>query len=288
LPVKARNCRSETHPAERSLPDGPSGNLMLRGQIDAKEFYDRLSTIYYGETFDHDQTLTSLGRRVRTLRVLDVLNRRLSRHSVVADLGCGPAQFASPLLLSGHKYIGLDISAEMFSETAARLEGNPQALFLQGSVERIPLPDESVDAVICIGVIEYLPQNVTALAEIHRILKKPGLAIVSFPSLRFPMLFVRAILRPILGPALRTVLPRLRRTVYVSGIEHRTIRPKKFVREAEQSGFRLQEQSSHVYFPLLFNHRIRSAALPLYLGIERLGEKIVPGMGANFIVCLEA
>jgi len=105
------------------------------------------------------------------------------------------------------QYVGLDISTEMFSQTAARLEGNPQALFLQGSVEKVPLPDNSVDAVICIGVIEYLPQNVTALAEIHRILKKPGLAIVSFPSLRFPMLFVRAILRPILGPVLRTVIP---------------------------------------------------------------------------------
>jgi len=66
------------------------------------------------------------------------------------------------------------------------------------------------------------------------------------------------------------------------------MRPKKFVREAEQSGFRLLEQTSHVFFPLLFNHRIPESALPVYFGIERLGEKIVPGMGANFIVCLEA
>jgi ubiquinone/menaquinone biosynthesis C-methylase UbiE len=252
-----------------------------------KEFYDEVSPIYYRETFDGVHSLTSLGRSMRTQRVLEMMSRHLHPGAVVADLGCGPAQFAEPLLKRAGKYIGIDISPEMFSRTATRLSANPRVSFLEGSVEEIPLPAESIDAVLCIGVLEYLPTSTQALREIHRTLKKSGVAIISFPSLWFPMFYLRAALRPLVAPILRRVIPQLRQTVYVSEITHRIMSPGRFIREAKQVSFRVSEKVSHGFFPVLFNHRLSQSTLTIYTKLERLGERVAPGMGANFIVCLE-
>ena len=79
----------------------------------------------------------------------------------------------------------------------------------------------------------------------------------------------------------------LRQTVYVSEITHRIMSPGRFIREAKQVSFRVSEKVSHGFFPVLFNHRISQSRLPIYAKLERFGERVTPGMGANFIVCLE-
>jgi|ERR1019366_1225013 ubiquinone/menaquinone biosynthesis C-methylase UbiE len=256
-------------------------------QMDTKEFYDQVSPAYYRETYEDVSTLTSIARSIRTQTVLDMMRRHVRPESVVADLGCGPAQFADAILEGHNKYIGLDISREMYVRTAERLSGNPRASFSEGSVESVPLPSESLDAVICIGVLEYLPNNAEALREIHRTLRKGGVAIISFPNLHFPMFFLRSTLRPLIAPVLRRIAPRLRNTVYVSGTTHRLMSPTRFIREVEQVPFLVLEKVAHAYFPLLFNHALPRTMVPLYLKWERLGKKIAPAMGANFIVCLE-
>ncbi|OLC64131.1 MAG: hypothetical protein AUH69_12840 [Actinobacteria bacterium 13_1_40CM_4_65_12] len=254
------------------------------GDLDIRDFYRQVSSQYYRETFEETCTLSSVTRKVRTRRVVEMLDRHLPIKSILADLGCGPAQFAEPLLERGHSYVGIDISAEMYREMAMRLLGSPRATFLTGSVEKIPLPDSSVDAAICIGVVEYLRENHAALAEIYRILKRPGVAIFTFPNLRYPIYLLRTGLRPVLAPVLRMIAPDLRDTVYVSGITHRNLWPHRFLREAVQCGFTVRERCSHGYYPRLFNHRVPS--LRFYLLMERWGERFLPGMGANYIVCL--
>ena len=45
----------------------------------------------------------------------------------------------------------------------------------------MPIEDESFDAVMCIEVIEHVPNPVEALGEIHRVLKKGGNLILTAP-----------------------------------------------------------------------------------------------------------
>lgn len=255
--------------------------------MDTKNFYDQVSPFYYHETYDDVSSLTAISRRVRTQTVLDMLKRHVRQGSVVGDLGCGPAQFADPILQSHDKYIGLDISREMYVRTAERLEGNSRASFLEGSIENVPLPSESLDAVICIGVLEYLPANAKALREIHRVLRKGGVAIISFPNLHFPMFFLRTMLRPVIAPVLRVMVPKLRSTVYVSGTTHRSMSPTRFTKEVAQVPFRVVDKVSHSYYPLLFNHALPRTMVPFYYKLDSMGKKVAPNMGANYIVCLE-
>jgi hypothetical protein len=101
------------------------------------------------------------------------------------------------------------------------------------------------------------------------------------------MFFLRSMLRPVIAPVLRTLVPKLRSTVYVSGTTHRTMSPTRFIKEVEQVPFRVRDKATHAYFPLFFNHAIPKSMVPFYYKWDSVGKKIAPEMGANFIVCLE-
>jgi arsenite methyltransferase len=76
----------------------------------------------------------------------------------------------------GH-VLGLDVLEEMCERgrrhaAQAGVEGWTE--FLQGEMEDIPLPDESVEAVISNGVLNLSARKSRALAEIYRVLRPGG------------------------------------------------------------------------------------------------------------------
>jgi len=75
------------------------------------------------------------------------------------------------------RVIGLDILEEMCvraREHAARAGVGGWAEFRRGEMERIPLPDASVDVVISNGVLNLSARKSRALAEIFRVLRPGG------------------------------------------------------------------------------------------------------------------
>jgi ubiquinone/menaquinone biosynthesis C-methylase UbiE len=54
-------------------------------------------------------------------------------------------------------------------------------LDIESDITQIPEPDSSFDAVMCIEVLEHLPQPVDALRELCRLLKPGGVLILSAP-----------------------------------------------------------------------------------------------------------
>jgi ubiquinone/menaquinone biosynthesis C-methylase UbiE len=255
--------------------------------MDGQEFFSKASLTYYDETFEDLKTLVSLARAARTARVIQTLERLLKQPSIVADLGCGPAQLAAPLAALGHKYIGMDINPTMYASTAQRMPANRQIRFLEGSVEEIPLEDSTIDAAPCVGVFEYLTDRVRALREIFRVLKPDGIAIITIPSLRNPMHFVRQTVRPVAAPILRALIPQLRSTVYASGTYNIIMFPGKLCREAGSVGLQRLEGFSDCYYPLLFNHRLLGVEKTFYAWSDKIGETVLPGLGANYYLCLQ-
>ncbi|WP_432525842.1 class I SAM-dependent methyltransferase [Serratia sp. BFP-2025] len=88
----------------------------------------------------------------------------------VIDLGAGTGKFTPRLLETGAQVIAVEPVPQMLEKLSAAL---PQVKTLAGTAEAIPLPDESVDAVVCAQSFHWFatPQ---ALAEIQRILKPGG------------------------------------------------------------------------------------------------------------------
>lgn len=97
----------------------------------------------------------------------------------ILDLGCGAGIdtiLAARRTGPAGRVIGLDFLPEMLERTAAAAAeaslNNVETL--EGEMEAIPLPDDSVDHVISNGVINLSPRKARALAECARVLRAGG------------------------------------------------------------------------------------------------------------------
>lgn len=102
----------------------------------------------------------------------------------VLDLGSGAGidcLLAGRVVRPSGSVIGIDFLPDMIARaTAAATEaGLANVTFLEGLIEALPLPDETVDVVISNGVVNLSPRKVRVLAEALRVLRPGGrLAIV--------------------------------------------------------------------------------------------------------------
>ncbi|MBV8033179.1 MAG: class I SAM-dependent methyltransferase [Betaproteobacteria bacterium] len=114
--------------------------------------------------------------------VLSILPERCAR---VLDLGCGPAMMAGPLLERSREVWGVDASERMIALGEARMGSHPERgrLHLRvGTAERLPFPEASFDAVVAMGVLEYVWDRASSLAEIRRVLRPGGVVAITVPS----------------------------------------------------------------------------------------------------------
>jgi SAM-dependent methyltransferase len=88
----------------------------------------------------------------------------------VVDLGAGTGKFTPRLLETGAHVIAVEPVEKMLDKLAAAL---PQVDALEGRATAIPLPDASVDAVVCAQAFHWFA-TAEALAEIRRVLKPGG------------------------------------------------------------------------------------------------------------------
>src|SRR5205085_7301534 len=101
------------------------------------------------------------------------------------EAGCGPGIMMPELVAMGFEAHGIDVSGEMIRRARQRMKGHPlekRCSFAVGDVEELDLPDAAYDAVLCMGVLEYLPRYSRALAEISRVLKPGGVAVIALPN----------------------------------------------------------------------------------------------------------
>jgi SAM-dependent methyltransferase len=117
------------------------------------------------------------GHAARLVAVDDLAGR------IVLDVGCGFGWFELYALDHGvRRVIGLEPEDRQL-ETARRHISDERAAFRVGSATGLPIPDESVDTVVCWEVLEHLPQGSepAAFAEFRRVLRPGGAFYLSTP-----------------------------------------------------------------------------------------------------------
>ncbi|MDR3436974.1 methyltransferase domain-containing protein [Telmatospirillum sp.] len=97
------------------------------------------------------------------------LGLRQGRH--VLDLGAGTGKFTKRLVATGADVVAVEPVAEMRGQFTRSL---PDVPVLAGSADAIPLPANSLDAVVCAQSFHWFATRET-LAEIHRILRPDGM-----------------------------------------------------------------------------------------------------------------
>lgn len=109
------------------------------------------------------------------------LTRRLAGHlslrpgREVLDVASGPGATAKLLATEHHvRVTGVDLSTANVDRATREAAGVEGIRFQVGDAERLPLPDASVDAVVCECAFCTFPDKPTAAAEFVRVLRPGG------------------------------------------------------------------------------------------------------------------
>jgi SAM-dependent methyltransferase len=97
----------------------------------------------------------------------------------VLDAGMGGGRLLEALAARGWELTGTDVSEAMIELARRRV---PDAALAVAPVERLPFEAGSFDAVAALGVLEFATSLDAALAELARVLRPDGRAVVSWPN----------------------------------------------------------------------------------------------------------
>jgi 2-polyprenyl-6-hydroxyphenyl methylase/3-demethylubiquinone-9 3-methyltransferase len=122
--------------------------------------------------FARDQAVRHFGRDARSLRPLDGLS--------LVDIGCGGGLVAEPMARLGARVTGLDPALpniEIAKRHAA--ESGLEIDYRSALAEEIVAAGERFDVVLCLEVVEHVPDVGKFVAAIRQLLAPGGLMIVS-------------------------------------------------------------------------------------------------------------
>ena len=111
-------------------------------------------------------------------KIIDLLN--LPPGSIIADIGAGTGGYSQALADRGFSVYAVEPSSVMRIQASE----HPQVKWLTGYAEALPLPDQSVDAVISILTIHHFSDLAKSFQEMHRIVKNGAIILLSF-DIRF-------------------------------------------------------------------------------------------------------
>ena len=109
----------------------------------------------------------------------------------ILDLGCGFGRHAYEAARRGAHVVALDAGVEevdgVLGTFAAMVEAgelseyDTRVAVIQGDALHLPFSDGTFDRVICSEVLEHIPDDVAAMAELSRVLKPGGTMAITVP-----------------------------------------------------------------------------------------------------------
>jgi ArsR family transcriptional regulator len=96
----------------------------------------------------------------------------------VGDLGCGTGQVSELVAPHVASVVAVDGSTDMVQAAKRRLKGLHQVDVRRGDMEALPIDDGMLDVAIVALVLHHVPEPARALAEMHRVLKSRGRALI--------------------------------------------------------------------------------------------------------------
>jgi SAM-dependent methyltransferase len=98
------------------------------------------------------------------------------------DVACGQGKFLAYAHSRGFEVTGVDVSDVAVDIARERV---PDANVMVGAGESLPFENDSFDVVTCIGSLEHFPDPAAGAAEMARVLRPGGSAVIFVPNLFF-------------------------------------------------------------------------------------------------------
>lgn len=141
---------------------------------------NKLETTYVKEVYEEIAPHFSKTRVYKWSWVIDFLDS-LKRDSIVYDLGCGNGRNMNHGSL---KFIGIDNCENFISICKSK-----NLSVINSNITKIPLDNNSADAIICIAVFHHLSSienRIQSLLEMKRLVKQGGKILLSIWSINQP------------------------------------------------------------------------------------------------------
>lgn len=202
---------------------------------------------YYDNFFESDRTPYEKYRSTdANNRILEAIKGKGGK---LLDLGCGNGELIDYLMQGLGKgqfhFYGVDLSKVNIKRSKL---GEAAQVNLE---KRLPFKSESFEVVVLQEIIEHLRNREQVMDEVHRILKKDGVVVVTCPhkyNLIYPLYFVKNVLLHRMQPVEDWLSKRQL---------HRLMKPR----------FRSYRLKSHNFFP--YHSIMPKALIPLAIKIDK-------------------
>lgn len=143
----------------------------------AIEFYKKLGS----------KGMASLTNNERDNAMLNFILKFLKKEDSILDLACGYGRITFALINLGYCVMGIDISSNLIKDAKKKAKKlGLKSNFEVGDMRYLPYPSENFDKVICLwSSFNHLlneKDQIRAINEIYRVLKKKGVAIIDLPN----------------------------------------------------------------------------------------------------------
>jgi len=240
-----------------------------------KRYFDNHAVGYNSAYQKKDNTRSFIfsERKKLVLEMLDIGEGR------VLDAGCGPGVYTDRLSEAGYEIYGVDASEGMIA--LARAKHFKNAKFFVGSVDDLKFQDTFFDAILCIGVLEYLKDVEKAIKEAARVIRPGGIAIFTVPNAQSFLNTSNLLARNIVKSVCKLLKIKPPGSLLDYNYELRLFSGKDLDLLLERNGFKIEKARFHI-FRLPFLNKIFPEA-SLYL-MKKMNFVSSPFLGINYVV----
>jgi ubiquinone/menaquinone biosynthesis C-methylase UbiE len=165
-----------TEPEERAAEPSQNriGEFWDRNPVNA-DFFDAERSLDRGFFEDYDRRRRATEGHIRgELAKIPLEGKR------VLEIGLGHGTESQLLAERAGQYVGVDLTRESLRRVRRRFDvfGLERPALGRSAGERLPFADDSFDVVFSHGVIHHSPRIAEIVAELHRVLKPGGRAVV--------------------------------------------------------------------------------------------------------------
>lgn len=122
------------------------------------------------------------GYRQRVRTALEILDIKSGER--LLEVGCGSGENTEIIKKMGARVTALEISKEEMS--AARKRLGKSVNFVICDAQNLPFKSDSFTKLLCLSVLEHIPDDVSATKEITRVMNTKGYGVIGVPSEYIP------------------------------------------------------------------------------------------------------
>jgi len=142
----------------------------------------------------NEKTLTDLMYEVKSYKMLAPGYRQRMKYSLetlqpeendtILEVGCGSGENTEIITRKGAEVTAMEVSKDEIVDARKRV--GDKANFILCDAQHMPFRSKSFHKVLCLSVLEHIPEDSKAVSEIKKVMDESGFGVIGVPSENAP------------------------------------------------------------------------------------------------------